>query len=56
MVRWNVSQNDKLIELGNLSKPEAVRKLKQLVSMNIYYLNNSFLMNEINRRINVWQN
>lgn len=46
---------DKLIELELLSPADAVKKIRQLVSLNIYYLNNSSLMHEINRRITKWE-
>lgn len=45
---------DKLTELELLSPADAVKKIRQLVSLNIYYLNNSSLMHEINRRITKW--
>jgi len=45
---------DQLIEQNILSKMEATSKLKQLIRLNIIYQNNSTLMGEFRKRIEMW--
>lgn len=45
---------DKFVEISVLTEEEAVNKLKQLVATNFVFRNNLKLMEEIERRLNLW--
>lgn len=45
---------DRLVELSLIGKPEAVMKLKQMMSTNIIYQNNAELLKEMALRIKKW--
>lgn len=46
---------DQLIDQGILSKSEASDKLKELINCNIIYQNNSRLMKEFSKRLELWE-
>lgn len=46
---------DKLVEISVLTKKEATNKLKQLVASNFVFQNNPKLVEEIEKRLNLWR-
>lgn len=46
---------DKFVEISVLTKKEATNKLKQLVASNFVFQNNPKLVEEIEKRLNLWR-
>lgn len=46
---------DKLVEANTLTKKDAANKLKQLVATNFIFQNNAPLVDEIQKRLKLWQ-
>ena len=46
---------DKLVEMSALTKKEAANKLKQLVATNFAFQNNQLLIEEIEKRLQLWK-